>query len=57
MKKGVMEYLGLVMFVMLLVGIVIYELTVYGYFSSYVPLLFILVCVIAIFMLAAMMVR
>jgi len=57
MKKGAMEYLGLIIFVIILAGVIIYELTRYGYFSSYVPLLFVLVSIVAIFMLAAMMVR
>lgn len=57
MKKGAMEYLGLIIFIVILAGVIIYELTRYGYFSSYVPLLFVLVSVVAIFMLAAMMVK
>ncbi|UCG95858.1 MAG: hypothetical protein JSV92_02315 [archaeon] len=53
MKKGAMEVLVIAIFVLILVAIFLYEFTRYGLFSSYIPVIFILVSIFVIFLMAA----
>jgi len=57
MKKGLMEILVIVIFVMILVAVLLYEFTRYGFFSSYIPVIFVLVSIFVIFLMAASYVR
>jgi|GEM_PF-1843125 len=53
MKKGLMEILVIVIFSMILVAVLLYEFTRFGFFSSYVPILFVVVSIFVIFLMAA----
>ena len=48
-----MEILVIVIFAVILVAVLLYEFTRYGLFSSYVPVIFILVSIFVIFLMAA----
>ena len=53
MKKGLMEVLVIAVFAVIIAAVLLYEFTRYGFFSSYVPVLFVLVAMFAIFIMAA----
>lgn len=48
-----MEILVIVIFALIIAAVLLYEFTRYGFFSSYVPVLFVLVGMFAIFIMAA----
>ncbi len=52
MGKGQMQILVIITFAVILVGVLLYESTKYGLFSSYVPVLFVLVSIFVIFLMA-----
>ena len=52
-----MEIFVIIIFAVILVAVVLYEFTRYGFFSSYVPVLFILVSIFVISLMAASFVK